>query len=75
MIGIALILIGAARAWSDFHTDNPLAYAFVGGQLLRRSQQVEQLLVGKGGEDLAAPGAADHEGAVAKAAMCADDNG
>ena len=31
VIGIALILIGAARAWSDFHTDNPLAYVFVGG--------------------------------------------
>jgi hypothetical protein len=31
IIGISLILIGAARAWSDFDTSNGLAYVFVGG--------------------------------------------
>jgi hypothetical protein len=31
LIGIALILVGAARAWSDFDTSNALAYVFVGG--------------------------------------------
>ena len=30
-IGLALILIGAARAWSDLDAANPLTYAFVGG--------------------------------------------
>jgi hypothetical protein len=34
MISIVLILIGAARAWSDFNTSNPLTWAFVGGLLL-----------------------------------------
>jgi hypothetical protein len=31
LIGIALILLGAARAWSEFDTSNALAYVFVGG--------------------------------------------
>ena len=31
LIGLALILLGTARAWSDIDTSNALAYAFVGG--------------------------------------------
>jgi hypothetical protein len=31
VIGLALILVGAARAWSDFDTSNALTYVFVGG--------------------------------------------
>jgi hypothetical protein len=31
VIGIGLILLGAARAWSDFDTGNGLTYVFVGG--------------------------------------------
>ena len=31
LIGLALILLGTARAWSDIDTSNSLAYAFVGG--------------------------------------------
>jgi hypothetical protein len=31
LVGLALILLGAARAWEDIDTSNPLAYAFVGG--------------------------------------------
>jgi len=31
LIGLALILLGTARAWSDIDTDNALAYVFVGG--------------------------------------------
>jgi hypothetical protein len=34
VIGIALILVGAARAWGDFDTGNPLSYVFVGGLAL-----------------------------------------
>jgi hypothetical protein len=31
LIGLALILLGSARAWADFDTSNALAYVFVGG--------------------------------------------
>jgi hypothetical protein len=31
LIGLALILLGTARTWSDIDTSNPLAYIFVGG--------------------------------------------
>ena len=31
LIGLALILIGTARAWGDVDTSNPLAYVFAGG--------------------------------------------
>jgi hypothetical protein len=31
LIGLALILIGTARAWEDIDTSNSLAYVFVGG--------------------------------------------
>jgi hypothetical protein len=31
LIGLALILLGTARAWSDIDTGNALAYVFVGG--------------------------------------------
>ena len=31
LIGLALILLGTARAWSDIDTSNALAYVFVGG--------------------------------------------
>lgn len=31
LIGLALILLGAARAWEDIDTANPLAYVFVAG--------------------------------------------
>jgi hypothetical protein len=31
VIGLALILLAAARAWGDFDTSNALAYVFVGG--------------------------------------------
>lgn len=31
VIGLALILLGAARAWEDFDTSNALSYVFVGG--------------------------------------------
>jgi hypothetical protein len=31
LIGLALILLGAARAWEDIDTSNALAYVFVGG--------------------------------------------
>lgn len=34
VIGLALILVGAARAWSDFDRANPLTYAFVAGLAL-----------------------------------------
>ncbi len=30
-IGVALILLGAARAWGDFRTDRPMTWVFVGG--------------------------------------------
>jgi len=30
-IGLALILLGAARAWDDFDTSSALSYVFVGG--------------------------------------------
>lgn len=31
LIGLALILVGTARAWEDVDTANGLAYAFVAG--------------------------------------------
>src|SRR3954464_12617474 len=31
LIGLALILLGTARAWEDIDTSNPLAYVFVAG--------------------------------------------
>jgi hypothetical protein len=31
LIGLALILLGTARAWDDVDTSNALAYAFVAG--------------------------------------------
>ena len=34
LIGIALILVGAARAWDDFDTSNSVTYLFVGGLAL-----------------------------------------
>jgi len=30
-VAVALLLVGAARAWDDFDTSNPLTYAYVGG--------------------------------------------
>ncbi|MDP9294198.1 MAG: hypothetical protein M3O90_07240 [Actinomycetota bacterium] len=34
LIGLALILLGAARAWGDFDTSNALSFVFVGGLAL-----------------------------------------
>lgn len=34
VIGLALILVGSGRAWSDFDSRNPLTYAFLGGLAL-----------------------------------------
>jgi hypothetical protein len=34
LIGLALILLGAARAWVDFDTSNALSFVFVGGLAL-----------------------------------------
>ena len=31
LIGLALILLGVARAWGDIDTSNSLAFIFVGG--------------------------------------------
>jgi hypothetical protein len=31
LVAVALLLVGAAREWSDFDTGNPLTYAYVGG--------------------------------------------
>jgi hypothetical protein len=30
-IGVALILLGAVRAWGDFRQDRPMTWIFVGG--------------------------------------------
>jgi hypothetical protein len=32
-VATALLLVGAARAWEDFDTSNPLTYGYLGGLL------------------------------------------
>ena len=34
LLGFALVLLGVARAWEDFDTENPLTWAVVGGMAL-----------------------------------------
>ena len=34
-VAVALLLVGAVRAWDDFDTGNPLAYMYVGGLALQ----------------------------------------